>query len=457
MIIDRDNHETGLDHPIHDIFDLTSTEYQTLLNATVDEARTAIARGDVHAVRGLAGHFALVAREGELIRMARSLAVPMRYFIVKRRDGPALVVAHRIADIRDWLENNGFLNQFHPSYTRMVPAHHITELRLIGCPDPQPQHHRFFTPAQNTLPADLDAIGRAYAEKTSEAIAHYLQSLPEDAPVGVLFSGGIDSGMVLVLTYHVMLQLGMNPGRLKAFTLSVATESGADCSDLAQARQFLAEMDLLFLLEPVQVSPEKVSWQKAVAVVEDYKPLDVQAGTMTLTLLEAVRERYPDWVYLMDGDGGDENLKDYPIEDGGELTIRSVLNNLMLYHEGWGVDAIKHSATFSGGLSRGCTRSFGPAVSLGFRVFSPLTVPDVVEVAEGIPFIQLTDWQLDRLYALKGEVVARGVQAVSGRAMPIFEKRRFQHGATDTTGQNSLLPASEAACRAAFRDVFEPR
>ena len=34
-------------------------------------------------------------------------------------------------------------------------------------------------------------------------------------------------------------------------------------------------------------------------------------------------------------------------------TINSVLNNTMLYQEGWGVEAIKHSLTYSGGQSRG--------------------------------------------------------------------------------------------------------
>ena len=34
------------------------------------------------------------------------------------------------------------------------------------------------------------------------------------------------------------------------------------------------------------------------------------------------------------------------------------------------------------------------------------------------------------LYALKGEIVRRGVKAVTGLDMPVFPKRRFQHGAT---------------------------
>jgi len=73
----------------------------------------------------------------------------------------------------------------------------------------------------------------------------------------------------------------------------------------------------------------------------------------------------------LDGDGGDENLKDYPIEDNPELTIRSVLNNLMLYQEGWGVQAIKHSQTYSGGQSRGYARTYAPLALTGFVGLSP--------------------------------------------------------------------------------------
>ena len=31
--------------------------------------------------------------------------------------------------------------QFHPSYTRMVPAHYVVEIALVGCPDPDPDLH----------------------------------------------------------------------------------------------------------------------------------------------------------------------------------------------------------------------------------------------------------------------------------------------------------------------------
>ena len=111
------------------------------------------------------------------------------------------------------------------------------------------------------------------------------------------------------------------------------------------------------------------------SVIEDYKPLDVECAAVNLALLAGIRERYPDWRLLVDGDGGDENLKDYPIEENTELTIRSVVNNRMLYQEGWGVESIKHSLTYSGGYSRGCVRSYACAREYGFDGFSPYTRP----------------------------------------------------------------------------------
>ena len=118
---------------------------------------------------------------------------------------------------------------------------------------------------------------------------------------------------------------------------------------------------------------------------------------------------------MVDGDGGDENLKDYPIEQNPELTIRSVIHNPMLYQEGWGVGKIKHSLTYSGGLSRSYSRTYAPAHHFGFRGFSPFTQPSVIAVAEGIPFIALTDYDVERLYQLEGRHRRRAeCKAVTG-------------------------------------------
>ena len=274
---------------------------------------------------------------------------------------------------------------------------------------------------------------------------------PPREPLGVCFSGGVDSGAVFLLTYHALMQRGDSPARLKAFTLAV--DGGGP--DLEQAQEFLRRLGLELFLEPIPVRAEEVRVEDAIRAIEDYKPLDVQSAAMALALCRGIRQRYPEWKYLFDGDGGDENLKDYPIEDNPELTIRSVLNNLMLYQEGWGVHAIKHSLTYSGGQSRGYARTYAPLALTGFVGLSPFVCPSVIAVAEAIPFVELTGWDHEHLYDLKGAVVASGVKEVTGLDMPIFPKRRFQHGAASRSQVTRLFPAGEQSYRQLFQRVYE--
>lgn len=433
------------------LVDLMDPSVNVLLNRTPEEAAADVASGDPERIRSIDGQFAIVQKRGNLVRMARSIGRPMRYFLAKQVEGPCLIVAERIEQIRAQLEKDGLADQFHPSYTRMVPAHHLVEIALVGCPDPNPVYTRFFDPRRNALGTDLDDIGRSYIGALADACARWLDGLDSREPIGVLFSGGIDSGAVFLVLYHLLLRRGQSPARLKAFTLTVEQRS----ADLEQAMAFLDQLDLTMFLEAIDVPLNALDYREAIRVIEDYKQLDVEAATMTLALCQGIRQRYSDWKYLADGDGGDENLKDYPIEENSELTIRSVLNNRMLYQEGWGVDAIKHSLTFSGGQSRGHVRSYAPAKQLGFSGFSPFALPNVIAVAEAIPFIELTQWDHARLYALKGEIVRRGVEAVTGLTMPVFEKRRFQRGVVDAAQFQKLFAKSEARYRAAFIELFE--
>src|SRR5213594_2122689 len=228
-----------MDQYIAEVVELISPAVNHINNMTVDEARARVLKGTSAAVREIDGSFALIARAGKTVKMARSLDRPMRYFLAKRQEGPALIVAERIDAIHSWLKREGFEGQFHPSYTRMVPAHYIVEIHLIGCPDPDPTYARFFTPQRNKLSTDLDQIGRAYVGALADEIAKWLRVLPEREPIGVCFSGGIDSGAVFLTTYHVMRALGLDPSRLKAFTLSFG-----DGPDLQQAVQFLRPLGL---------------------------------------------------------------------------------------------------------------------------------------------------------------------------------------------------------------------
>jgi asparagine synthase (glutamine-hydrolysing) len=213
-------------------------------------------------------------------------------------------------------------------------------------------------------------------------------------------------------------------------------------------------LGLGLFLEPIEADIASVDAADTIRVTEDYKPLDIESGTMAMALCRGIRERYPDWRYLIDGDGGDENLKDYPIEENPELTIHSVVNNQMLYQEGWGVGKIKHSLTYSGGLSRSYVRTYATAHHFGFKGFSPFTRPDVIAVAEGIPFIELTKYDVAKLYELKGEIVSRGILALTGLHMPVFLKRRFQHGAISVDALHQRLPYQESEYRKQFLALY---
>ncbi|MDH3255831.1 MAG: asparagine synthase-related protein, partial [Acidobacteriota bacterium] len=416
---------------------------------TLAEAEEKLASADAGNVRAIGGSFALVTRRGDSVFLARSLDRPLRYFLAKEPQGPMLVVAESMREIADFLAGEGYGHQFHPSYTRMVPAHHVTTIRLVGCPDPSPTYERFLVPASEPMGKDLDAIGRRYVGALRQQLAKWLASVPAAEPIGVLFSGGIDSGSVFLSVYRELLERGESPARLKAFTLSV--EGG---EDLGQAREFLRRLDLEMFLEPVEARAGDLDPLAAIEAIEDYKPLDVECAAVNLTLLQGIRERYPEWRFLIDGDGGDENLKDYPIEENEELTIRSVVNNPLLYQEGWGVGTLKHSLTYSGGMSRGCVRTSVPARLLGFVGFSPYTAAAVVEVASAIPFGALAQGDHERLYGLKGEIVSRGVRQVLGFEMPVFPKRRFQHGATSASAFRSRLGGEQKAYRSHFLGLY---
>jgi asparagine synthase (glutamine-hydrolysing) len=100
-------------------------------------------------------------------------------------------------------------------------------------------------------------------------------------------------------------------------------------------------------------------------------------------------------------------------------------------------------------------RTFAPGNSLGFETFSPYTLPNVIEVSEGIPYIDITGWDHQKLYELKGRIVSEGVKAVTGIDMPVFPKRRFQHGAASLTDFARHFPEKEMDYRKEFVSIYE--
>ena len=108
------------------------------------------------------GHFAAVGRDGRTVRLARTIGMPLRYFVAKMYHGPFLVVADRMDRIFAWCQEQRIAWQFDPAYTRMVPAHYIVELDQVGCPDPAPRYQRFFEPPVGRGSADSQEAGAAY-------------------------------------------------------------------------------------------------------------------------------------------------------------------------------------------------------------------------------------------------------------------------------------------------------
>jgi len=103
---------------VEQLVDLLDPQSNQIDNMAVAAARERVLCGSAEAVREIEGSFALMARNGKTVRMARSLDRPMRYFLAKREEGPALIVADRIDAIHAWLKSSGLDGQFHPSYTR---------------------------------------------------------------------------------------------------------------------------------------------------------------------------------------------------------------------------------------------------------------------------------------------------------------------------------------------------
>lgn len=451
-------------HGIERLVDLTGVRHHGYPGVNPETLKKAIRTADLATLASTGGHFAGTAREGQTVRMARTIGQPLRYFVAKMFHGPFLVVAERMETLYDWCVSQKIGWQFDPAYTRMVPAHYLIELDQIGCPDPSPRLHRFWTPEAGNGPADVDALGAAYVGAALEATKKWLETLPADAPVGVAFSGGIDSASVLLMVRAALTQMGRNPDLVRAFTLDLG--GGADA---VQAEAMVNELGLAHCWERVAMPAESYSLEDAIRAIEDYHPLDVSCAAAGLCLAKGIRERYPEMKYLVDGDGGDENLKSYPLEDS-DLTLSSILRNPLLYQEGWGVDAIKHSQTYSGGLSRAYVRSWAPAHQHGFSAFSPYTSRPAMEAAVSIPFEDLLGGSIERLYTLKGDLVASGVRSVLGVDMPVHPKRRFQDGISAAAATSEALggdtennPAyrgwrvSKAWCRRVFQRQWEDR
>ena len=429
------------------LVDLVGMRAVGLTGGTAAQVRGAIHAGDIATLAGTDGHFAGVSRDGQTVRLARTMALPLRYFVAKMYHGPFLVVADRIDRLFAWCQAQRIGWQFDPAYTRMVPAHYLIQVDQVGCPDPMPRYQRFFDPPAGTASTDIEEIGARYIAAAARVVAQWVATVPAGEPIAVAFSGGVDSTSILLLARHALAALGRDPDLARPFTLDLG--GGADA---VQARETVRALGIESSWERIDVPADRYRLTEAIDVIEDYHPLDVECAAASLCLLRGIRERHPSLRYLLDGDGGDENLKSYPLEDS-DLTPSSILKNPLLYQEGWGIDAVKHSLTYSGGLSRGYVRTYAPAEACGFTAFSPYTVRSVIAAAVAIPFDAVLDGDPKRLETLKQDVVRAGMRAVAQVEMPVHPKRRFQDGAQPS----SAARVTKAWCRKQFDRRWDER
>ncbi len=420
-----------------------------LTGAALSEVEAAVRSADVGRLEASDGHFAVAARDGQTVRLARTIGLPLRYFVAKRYHGPFLVVADRIDRLYEYCCEQKIGWQFDPQYTRMIPAHCLVEIDQVGCPDPNPRYHRFFSPPVGHGSSDIEELGAAYVGAAFQATKKWIARVPAGEQIAVLFSGGVDSSSVLLLARKALSELGRDPNSVRAFTLDLG---GGD--DAAQAQRWVKELGLESSWECVSQTGVTPDLEEAIATIEDYHPLDVECAAASLVLLKSIIKHHPSIRYLLDGDGGDENLKSYPLEDS-DLTISSVLKNPLLYQEGWGIDAIKHSLCYSGGLSRSYIRTYAPAQRLRFHAFSPYTTRSSIAAALSIPFEKLLEGSVERLYGLKARIVRDGIEAITGIRMPVFPKRRFQAGAGGDAYRRWRV--NKSWCRQVFLRQWEER
>src|SRR5258708_5639747 len=125
------------------LVDLVGLQQSALSGASADTVRDAVRSADIATLEATDGHFAGVAREGQTVRLARTIGIPLRYFVAKMFHGPFLIVADRIDRLYDYCCEQKIGWQFDPLYTRMIPAHYLGEIAQVGSPDPNPRYHPF--------------------------------------------------------------------------------------------------------------------------------------------------------------------------------------------------------------------------------------------------------------------------------------------------------------------------
>src|SRR5258708_36602509 len=111
--------------PIAGIVNLIPDQDQALAGLSLEEARGLLLAEDPAVALRIHGSFALVARRGCLVRLARTLLRPLRYLLAKQAAGPLLGGADRSDAIHRSPGAPGLAGHVHPSFTPTGPPPHV--------------------------------------------------------------------------------------------------------------------------------------------------------------------------------------------------------------------------------------------------------------------------------------------------------------------------------------------
>ena len=170
--------------------------------------RTVRRRGPPDPRRGSAGRRprdrGLVRARGDARRgrPPRALARPAAALLPRQADGRARSSSWPTGSTRSTRTSRPSASPVSSTRATRAWCRRITSSRSASwaAPIPLPAYRRFFAPERGTLPADLDAIGAAYVGALAEEIRKWVVAPRPREPIGVCFSGGVDSGAVLLVT-----------------------------------------------------------------------------------------------------------------------------------------------------------------------------------------------------------------------------------------------------------------
>src|SRR5881628_981821 len=86
------------------LVDLVGPRAVGLVGGELGALAEAVQAGNTPPLAATDGHFAAVGREGSTVRLARTIGLPLRYFVAKMYHGPFLVVSDRMDRMFAWCQ-----------------------------------------------------------------------------------------------------------------------------------------------------------------------------------------------------------------------------------------------------------------------------------------------------------------------------------------------------------------